>query len=96
MAKDMMGHELAEGDFVHVDMPTHVFGYVKKIQQGGTVIATGLKVGGQRVDQVQPGIVMIEVMAQVTFDPRSGVCIQVIKCIDPEGEKKDSKPKLVV
>lgn len=89
MAKDMTGAKLKVGDFVHIDMPGHVFGYIKKIEEGGTIIATGLKAGGQRVDQIKPGMVYVEVVAQNSYDPRNEVCNAILKCIDPEGEDKN-------
>jgi hypothetical protein len=89
MAKDMTGAKLKVGDFVHIDMPGHVFGYVKKIEEGGTIIASGLRTeGGQRVDQIKPGMVYVEVMAQNSYDPRNEVCNAILKCVDPEEKNK--------
>lgn len=93
MAKDMAGNVLAEGDFVHMDVPIHVFGRIVKITHGGAIIGHQ-KVAGETVEVVSPGIITVEIVAQATFDPKQEVCTKIIKCYDPDKQKTD-KLKLV-
>jgi hypothetical protein len=97
LAKDMLGNEIKEGDFVRIDPPAHVFGRIIKITHGGAIIGhvANPQAHGKPIAQVSPGIVTVEIIYQTTYDPNLDICTKVVKCQDPSPEE-EKKPSLVV